>query len=414
MDFNLGGAARPAREPKFLCIDVLRGLAALAVLLHHSNSFFWGTHGPYHPAWAFRLCHATFGHGDLGVELFFVISGFCIHLPNATAQRLKPRSFLVRRFFRIYPAYIVVVLLCFALAAAQSGLGLGSHAYAHHLLLNLAGHAVFWLYSFGAHGTVSPVVWTLALEAQFYVIYLLLFRVLRGVGLGRITLAWIFVDVAYGLAFSALHLNLAAGPLYTFDPKMFPLARFGEWLLGAWIAERVVAGQRGEPAAWQSAALIASAAALFGVAIAGLAAPILAPHVPPLVSVAFMLLIAGLTRREARRARSIGPPELGSLARWMSSRSYSMYLIHFTVIGAVGLVLARLLHIANRDGARGTGEWLLVTVFGIACALIATDLLYRLVEAPSHRLARRLSHRTPSPRVVPDLVIADVAEGLGA
>jgi peptidoglycan/LPS O-acetylase OafA/YrhL len=401
MEMQPGASAGAVRLPKLLCIDLLRGLAALTVLLHHSNTYFWGTSELHHSSWAYRICHATLGHGDLGVELFFVISGFCIHLPYARLRRIDALPFLVRRFFRIYPVYIVTVLLCFGLLALSSGL----KPDPRHYLINLLGHAVFWLYTLGQRGPVSTVLWTLALEAQFYLMYLVLFPLLRRVGFGRATAFFLVAELAYSVAFSTLRWT-TSGPLYTFAPSVFPLTRFAEWMLGAWLADRFVNHQAVHWAAWRPAWLILAAAGLLLAAIWGLSVPVLVPHITPLVSIAFVALLAGMIRREGEFVRRLGPTELGVLSRWLADRSYSLYLIHFTVIAATGLAVARLFHIPSRDAIRGTPWWLVVTLCGVVMAFIATDLLYRLVEAPSHRLARTLSRRMRPPSPAPQLVPA--------
>src|ERR1051325_5476486 len=92
-------------------VDLLRGLAAFAVFIFHAEGMFWRRPVPTDPFQgqlsafmegrspaslvSFLIC----GFGFLGVPLFFVISGFCIHLPLAgKAKPLEPRSFAVRRF----------------------------------------------------------------------------------------------------------------------------------------------------------------------------------------------------------------------------------------------------------------------------------------------------------------------------
>ncbi len=67
------------------------------------------------------VSYLAFGFGFLGVPLFFVISGFCIHLPLAgKSTPLDPRSFAIRRFFRLYPLYFIVFVCVMALARRPS------------------------------------------------------------------------------------------------------------------------------------------------------------------------------------------------------------------------------------------------------------------------------------------------------
>src|SRR5262245_37320632 len=99
------GPVAPSRG-RLVAIDALRGLAALAVVLTHMPR---QTHGEFD--WLF-FAFLPLDFGTLGVPLFIVLSGFCIHL--ATAQRaatggrarVKWGQFWKRRLVRLYPPYV--------------------------------------------------------------------------------------------------------------------------------------------------------------------------------------------------------------------------------------------------------------------------------------------------------------------
>src|SRR4051812_29624865 len=97
---------RPAGRLREL--DLLRFVAAAAVMLHH----FTGVPAPEWPGGNARSICPGLGEvtrfGFLGVELFFLISGFVI-LMSAWARRVG--DFAVSRFVRLFPAYWVSVLL---------------------------------------------------------------------------------------------------------------------------------------------------------------------------------------------------------------------------------------------------------------------------------------------------------------
>lgn len=98
-------------------IDSLRGIAASAVVFYHlwnrfdpgANSHHGAISLPHGGAAAISMF--LFGFGYLGVNLFFVVSGFCIHLPQATkfyatgSDKFSAGKFAKRRFWRLYPAY---------------------------------------------------------------------------------------------------------------------------------------------------------------------------------------------------------------------------------------------------------------------------------------------------------------------
>ena len=99
-------------------IDLLRGTAALAVLLHHAITY--ADNPPVSTPW-FNAIFTIVTLGDMGVPLFFVISGFCIHLSWAGKKRrtgqesLSFVSFWGRRIQRLYPPYFVALCLSMGL-----------------------------------------------------------------------------------------------------------------------------------------------------------------------------------------------------------------------------------------------------------------------------------------------------------
>ena len=101
----------------FAFIDSLRGLAVLWVFFYHAQGevFGWNEarfNGLFRQIDGFwDLILIPLRAGTLGVAIFFAVSGFCIHLSH---QRLASKSwkvFFSRRFFRLYPAYLVILFV---------------------------------------------------------------------------------------------------------------------------------------------------------------------------------------------------------------------------------------------------------------------------------------------------------------
>ena len=100
-------------------IDFLRGLSCLGILLYHVRVDLWIgwwriTSYPYeYSSFAKAMAWFSIPTPFLGyaIILFFLISGFCIHYPN-TYKHANPcwKTYLIRRFLRIYPAYFVALV----------------------------------------------------------------------------------------------------------------------------------------------------------------------------------------------------------------------------------------------------------------------------------------------------------------
>jgi peptidoglycan/LPS O-acetylase OafA/YrhL len=101
-------------------VDTFRGLAAMWVIIYHSRVDLWvGFHEIHNAPGVYSgfdrlLAWLSFpaACGGSAVMLFFLISGFCIHLPYAANSRpFDPAQYGIRRAFRILPPYLFAVIL---------------------------------------------------------------------------------------------------------------------------------------------------------------------------------------------------------------------------------------------------------------------------------------------------------------
>lgn len=156
-------------------IDALRGIAALGVVLYH-------TVGP-HPAtpqsfsdYILLPLKYLFAQGYVGVFLFFVISGFCIHLQWAKARAegsshvINFKSFWKRRLRRLYPPYLIALALYLGLVAYSVGIDVTRFFVYDTVMHLLMLHNLDWRTAYSING----VFWTLAIEEQLYLAYFLL------------------------------------------------------------------------------------------------------------------------------------------------------------------------------------------------------------------------------------------------
>ena len=105
----------PARPVRYLEIDSLRGLAALAVVLYHFHMM-WKTDAPSVSPSPFLRSLSSLA-APVGLEaviLFFVLSGFVLSLPAVSGKPQRYLTFVVRRVFRIYVPYLAALAVSVA------------------------------------------------------------------------------------------------------------------------------------------------------------------------------------------------------------------------------------------------------------------------------------------------------------
>lgn len=225
-------------------LDYLRGFAILGVFIFHSLGISFGyDHLPWNGLWrSFDVSRSflpfyplTFGR--LGVSLFFVISGFCIHWSFSLSLDKRFLHFFIRRFFRIYPTYVVFLLAAIGLTALQlsyskSAYSLDSRDLLSHLFLY---HNFTKEYFFG----INSSLWSIAVEAQLYVLYPLLYWLSKCLGSwGRAALLAIVTEVSIR-SLMAYFSVVGSIEKVQFLSQM-PLTYWGSWALGTKIANDLI------------------------------------------------------------------------------------------------------------------------------------------------------------------------------
>lgn len=164
-------------------LDGVRGIAILWVMLFHYTVLRDAAVDPWIEALRqARLPNAVIRNGYLGVDLFFLLSGFLLMLPwflHARTGQAAPRAaeFYARRWRRIVPAYYLQLGILFAVVLPVL---LGPGYWKRDLyvvIVNLGAHATF-LHNTSpltsASMSVNGALWTLAVEAQYYLLLPLL------------------------------------------------------------------------------------------------------------------------------------------------------------------------------------------------------------------------------------------------
>ena len=352
-------------------LDGLRAIAVAGVFLFHARPHADGN--PYLPG------------GFLGVDLFFVLSGYLITslllVEWDAGSRIDLRRFWMRRARRLLPALVVVVLAALILAAifARDDLGrtrgdaVSSLLYYTNWHLIIANHSYFTLMG---QPSLLNHLWSLAVEEQFYVIWpLLLVPGLVLLGRRRLPLL-----VVVGIAGSALAMWLLYNPnrdpsrvYYGTDTRAF-LLLMGILLALVWPwIERM---RRALPVFE-----LLGVAALVGTVLLFLRMQDFDPTLYRGGDLAAAFCFAVLVGAVAHPATGLGQALGVAPLRWIGERSYGIYLWHWPVVALM------------RPGLDISWTGPGVVVVQAAIVLAAAALSYRFIEQPirTRSLQRRLA-----------------------
>ena len=396
--------ARISRVPYLPGLDGMRGLAVVAVMIYHAN-----------PTWL--------PGGFLGVEMFFVISGYLITLliiaERERTYQVSLVDFWARRARRLLPALFVLLLGVTVYTALFHPGSVGQ--LRGDVIAGLLYSSNWYQLSVGLGYTAAfdfaPLrhLWSLAVEEQFYLVWPLVMVALLGRrGTRKIAdvSRWLFVAaLAIALASAALsHPGVIGDPQTTPDAYWFVLgraiskldvlyigtiSRMSGILLGAALAMlwRPFAVARGPLGGRGRTLDVLAVAALAGfawlcwdlhlVGADGAADPRLFRGGLLASSVLSLVIIAAISHPAARADRVLG----NRVLVWIGVRSYGLYLFHWPVYQAI------------RELA---GNQLTLRQFAVAMVVtvVITEASFRLVETPirtgSWRRAIRRARRSPS------------------
>jgi peptidoglycan/LPS O-acetylase OafA/YrhL len=316
-------AGAPALH-RFAALDGLRGLAVLAVIVFHAfHVSEQGAAGVMD-----RVANRAAQSGWIGVDLFFVLSGFLItRILDATrGVPGRARTFYARRFLRIFPLYYAFLAAVFLVAPrltddpAPFRASLGTPAWSWLYLTNVA----VALHGWGAVAEFLTHFWSLAIEEQFYLVWPWLVFWLPRERMMRVCLAVAALALACRIALVTAGQPTAA---YVLMP-----ARMDGLALGAWVA---LAVQDGE-VRLRARSLRAAAAAALAVAVIAFARRGLVMSDGMVVTAgitSLAVLFAGtvgwaVTGGGGRAGRLLAHPALRSVGRY----SYAMYVLHLPLL----------------------------------------------------------------------------------
>lgn len=385
----------------FPVLDSLRAGAAIAVLGTHAA--FWA--GDYtEPVWGWALARL-----DIGVAVFFVLSGFLLSLAWLERHRAglpapSVGRYLWKRALRLVPVYVLTVVAAFTLLPGGDGAGPGE--WAESLLL-----ADIYVDDQLPDGLTQ--MWSLATEVAFYLVLPVLMWVAlpkRGRGTnGRDRLGVVVLAMAVTTVVWLLDLSVRLDGGDTMIRLWLPsyLTWFAVGLVLAWTVTR--ARYPGRGGTDRLTALVQelgrspglcwlSAAALFAIAATPVAGPAdLTPSTlgSALTKNLLYATIAGLVvlpgvfaPTGGRFARALSHP----LPRHLGDLSYGIFCIHLVLLELVT---------QWRDMPLFGGRGLELFALTLLASLVVAEVLHRVVERPSQRLRNVRAPWAPAPAPAP-------------
>jgi peptidoglycan/LPS O-acetylase OafA/YrhL len=335
-------------KERFVFIDALRGMAALSVVLFHAIE---ADHIPAlktaMPKWFVLILE----HGNLGVAIFFVLSGFVIafSLDGRPISLPTVGRFMLRRSVRLDPPYWLAIIIAISFSVLASTIVKGRPVETFSVSQILAH--LFYVQDLLGYKNINSVFWTLCFEIQFYLVYALLLTTGRAataltIGAMMVSLLWplgIGPDLRPGLFLPLWHGFLLGVAVYWALRERLPIYLFVAYVL-----------------------IIGAAAITYENSFSTACA-----------TTAVLIFAVG----------AVGRLHLSLNWRWLQGLgaiSYSLYLIHNPITGAtfrVGKMLGGG-HTITWDAL-----WWLLSI--VACIAVAA-LIWVLIERPSTRLARKI------------------------
>jgi peptidoglycan/LPS O-acetylase OafA/YrhL len=403
----LSAPTRKAGPARLAELDGLRAMAILLVVTFHSWYFLqfaltskqafldYSDSLPWFMGFVRR--------GDVGVDIFFVLSGYLLSRQLFGERQIKGSirigRFYLHRFFRIYPLYVA------ALALISLGGG-----FTMRMLGNLLAYNV-WSNPFDI---VIPWSWSLSVELEFYAIIPLIILLIRGgrsalgapICFSAITIIWVLWVIS-------TYPQLVTNSLIDFEigENKIDLVRYFQLIYVA-MPVRLTQFMFGVSAAWlaiyRTDILVSLTRKwrliLIGVALIGATIPLaynpytqLAPSDRPFLLFDLLFGRIGFALSIAVTILLLGFGHLGGLKKRLSSRllepvarfSFSMYLFH-----PVFVYLGILIFVGSKQVATVSfGQNIGVLIVAISGSMALGFVTWHLIEHPAIRFGRRLGKK---------------------
>lgn len=357
------------RQKKIPAITGIRGVAACWVVLFHAFTMETNLPNAHLPAPIIALSKTWFiSRGYLGVDLFFILSGFVLFLIYRkrlrTAKYSELKKFVIGRIFRIFPLHwfvLICMVSVFVLFGWQLSWPVDGPYTAKTFMLS-----VLLVQSWVGMPTVwNGPAWSLSNELLAYILFPFLVP-----GIWRVRSGWVAAALILG-AFSVL----GAACIIYHQPGFAHLKHFGilrclmEFPAGMLLCHLF---ERNRFTAKTASGFFVAGAFLLVIAMIDI-------NLDPMALLAFSLLIISCAIGSPIVNAILGNP----ICRWLGDISFSIYLIHFSLLS----VCARIAAIYHPGSAT-----YMIILLGIATLTVLplAHLTWRFIEVPGQALGRRL------------------------
>lgn len=369
-------------KPAIASLTGIRALAAFLVLFLHADQNI--------PVGFTNI--GVVSRGYLGVDLFFLLSGFILtYVYFDSMERPTGRKFAIfmwHRFIRLYPVHIAVLaaLVIAVLGAGQLGLNLRSP---EAFTLNALPWQVLLIHAWGVTDQMSWNVPSWSISAEWFA-YLCFPFVAYGLGRVRDP-RWLLAIAGASLGTAALIFSLMGWGLASAWIAPSPLVRIaGSFVCGAALCRYAVLCR-----ALESKSTLNDVAAMASLVVFLILPSLGAPDYILIALLAVFIAALAMSSGVTARLFSLAP------LIWLGEISYSLYMVHFPVLRALGIVF-RPERLTAMGPTAAAGIYCLCIGVCIACAA----MLYYLVERPLRVRLRNAVGEMPHVTAAPPGVAA--------
>lgn len=381
-------------------LDAIRGAAALYVVSHHAvmQVMVVGDHA-HDPM--YRILQLLTMYGHYAVDVFIVLSGYCLSLPVIAKQQFGSLlAFYLRRTVRIVLPYYAALAVSLLLITFFIGENDGSHWASFSLPISASDvfkHLLLihqWLPNSAAK--INPAFWSVGVEYQIYFLFPLFYFLAKQLGYIKTFCYITFISYAlWGWCYIFNIFNPSS-----FGTSIYYCALFFMGMTAAHFANnpKQIANNQWLNKVESHARMIAKLA-IFGILMVAVLNFVIGRFMPSLffplqiqsffVGLFFSILLYLLGKNKLTHKLSTQNSFIQNKLEWIGTMGFSLYLMHDPILAMVWKYLVTPLHLQ--------AYWIqafVELVLGIVASVAVTVVFYHLIELPCHRLSQSIRPRT--------------------